>query len=56
MKDREISGKPRATLSAFPSPFCSAYSPAGCETHPRLHNLKYKQNGEGKEITNFLGT
>ena len=28
-----------AAFSAFPSPFCLAYSPAGSWTWPRLHNL-----------------
>ena len=44
-----------AALSPFPSPFCSACSPAGSWTRPRLHILPSKQNGDGKEITNLLG-
>ena len=46
-----------AALSAFPSPFCLAYSPTGSSqaSQSAKGNFKCKQNGEGKEITNFLG-
>ena len=40
MKDRENSGKPRNVCCfAFYPPFCSAHSPTGSGTRPRLRNL-----------------
>ena len=47
-----------AALSVFPSPFLFGLLPCmnlSQASQFAKQNFKYKQNGEGKEITNFLG-
>ena len=60
MKDREISGKPRSyfeciSLAILFGLFSHGFVNSSQASQFAKRNFKYKQNGEGREIANFLG-
>ena len=61
MKDREISGKPRnlryfecISFAMLFGLFSHGFVNSPQASQFAARNFKYKQNGEGREITNFL--